>query len=159
MRRYARWTITMAAAVLLMSLSGLAISGPAQDPAAPDKPPLAHLRAYVEAFNSSVQGTMRAFFASRFSDAALKEIPVEQRLTRFRSAKARIKDLTIDLGGVEMIDSVGLGVLIATHNSLRQAGGQLAVANPSPDVQSLLRTMRLDKHFKVLVGQKETCHG
>jgi len=96
MRRYARWTITMAAAVLLMSLSGLAISGPAQDPAAPDKPPLAHLRAYVEAFNSSVQGTMRAFFASRFSDAALKEIPVEQRLTRFRSAKARIKDLTID---------------------------------------------------------------
>ena len=70
-----------------------------------------------------------------------------------------VKDLTIDLGGVEMIDSVGLGVLIATHNSLRQAGGQLTVANPSADIQSLFRTMRLDRHFRVLVGQKETCHG
>jgi anti-anti-sigma factor len=70
-----------------------------------------------------------------------------------------IKDLVIDLAGVEMVDSVGLGVLIATHNSLRQAGGQLTVANPSPDIQSLFRTTRLDKHFKVLVGQKETCHG
>jgi anti-sigma B factor antagonist len=70
-----------------------------------------------------------------------------------------IKALTIDFGNVEMIDSVGLGVLIATHNSLRQAGGQLTVLNPSADIQSLLRTMRLDKHFKVVVGQKETCHG
>jgi anti-anti-sigma factor len=70
-----------------------------------------------------------------------------------------IKDLVIDLASVEMVDSVGLGVLIATHNSLRQAGGQLTVSNPSPDLQSLFRTMRLDKHFRVSVGQKETCHG
>jgi anti-sigma B factor antagonist len=70
-----------------------------------------------------------------------------------------IKDLVVDLSNVEMVDSVGLGVLIATHNSLRQAGGQLVVSNPSADIQSLFRTMRLDKHFKVVVGQKETCHG
>jgi anti-sigma B factor antagonist len=33
-------------------------------------------------------------------------------------AQKGIIDLIIELIGVEMVDSVGLGVLIATHNSL-----------------------------------------
>jgi anti-anti-sigma factor len=55
--------------------------------------------------------------------------------------------LTVDLAGVEMIDSVGLGLLIATHNTLGKSGGRLRVCGASPDIQSLFRTMRLDKHF------------
>jgi anti-anti-sigma factor len=70
-----------------------------------------------------------------------------------------VKDLTIDLGGVEMIDSVGLGVFIATHNSLRQGGGNLTLCNVSKDIHLLLKTMRLDKHFTVLAREKEVCHG
>ena len=70
-----------------------------------------------------------------------------------------IQDLTIDLTGVEMIDSVGLGVLIAAHNSLRQKGGQLIIRNASQDIHTLFKTMRLDRHFTVVVGEKEVCHG
>jgi len=70
-----------------------------------------------------------------------------------------VKDLTIDLAGVEMVDSVGLGVLIATHNSLRQKGSRLVVRNASEDIQMLFKTMRLDRHFTVVVGEKEVCHG
>jgi anti-anti-sigma factor len=70
-----------------------------------------------------------------------------------------VQDLTIDLTGVEMIDSVGLGVLIAAHNSLRQKGGQLSIRNASPDIHSLFKTMRLDKHFTILAGEREACHG
>jgi anti-anti-sigma factor len=55
--------------------------------------------------------------------------------------------LTVDLDGVEMIDSVGLGLLIATHNTLGKAGGKLRVSGASPDILGLFRTMRLDKHF------------
>jgi len=55
--------------------------------------------------------------------------------------------LTVDLAGVEMIDSVGLGLLIATHNTLGKSGGRLRVSGASPDILSLFRTMRLDKHF------------
>ncbi len=62
-----------------------------------------------------------------------------------------IKDLTIDLDGVEMIDSIGMGLLIAAHNSLTKNGGRLRVVNSGEDILRLLRTMRLDKHFEVVV--------
>jgi anti-anti-sigma factor len=72
---------------------------------------------------------------------------------------AGVRALTIDLVGVEMVDSVGLGIFIATHNSLNKAGGKLTVSGVSADIASLFRTMRLDKHFTVVAAQKEPCHG
>jgi len=57
--------------------------------------------------------------------------------------------LTIDLSRVELIDSVGIGLLIAAHNSLAKGGGRLALENVNPDLTGLLRTMRLDKHFMI----------
>ncbi len=64
-------------------------------------------------------------------------------------------NITIDLIHVEMIDSVGLGVFIATHNSLSKAGGRLVVNNASEDIFRLLKMMRLDKHFTVTEVEKE----
>ncbi len=61
-----------------------------------------------------------------------------------------VKELTMDLNGVEMIDSIGMGLLIAAHNSLVKAGGKLRVINPTQDILGLMRTMRLDKHFEVV---------
>ena len=49
--------------------------------------------------------------------------------------------LTIDLSRVELIDSVGIGLLIAAHNSLAKGGGRLALENVNPDLTGLLRTM------------------
>ncbi len=57
--------------------------------------------------------------------------------------------IIIDLDGVEMVDSVGIGVMIATHNSLNKAGGELKVTNVAKDIFSLFCTMRLDRHFTV----------
>ncbi|MBU1169204.1 MAG: STAS domain-containing protein [Proteobacteria bacterium] len=58
-------------------------------------------------------------------------------------------ELVIDLSGVEMVDSVGIGVIIATHNSLDQKGGKLKVINIAEDIYGLFSTMRLDRHFTV----------
>jgi len=81
--------IAMAAAAVLV-----ASAATAQDQAA--HPAMAHLQAYIETFNAGVPGQMKAYFATHLADQALKEIPVEQRLTRFRSAKAELKSLEIE---------------------------------------------------------------
>jgi len=58
-------------------------------------------------------------------------------------------DFIIDLAGVEMVDSVGIGMIIATHNTLDQAGRTLKVVNVSKDVYGLFSTMRLNRRFTV----------
>ncbi len=59
-------------------------------------------------------------------------------------------ELIIDLVGVEMIDSLGLGVMIAAHNSVKKAGGKIVLVNASRDIQRLFNTMRLDRHFTIM---------
>jgi anti-anti-sigma factor len=57
--------------------------------------------------------------------------------------------LTVDLAKVQMVDSSGLGLLIAAHNSLKRAGGQLVVIHASEDILHLCKTMRIHQHFSV----------
>lgn len=60
-----------------------------------------------------------------------------------------ITELTLDLEEVESIDAIGLGLIIATHNSLQGVGGKLTVINLSEEIFRLFKTMRLDQHFEV----------
>ncbi|MGD9503693.1 MAG: STAS domain-containing protein [Syntrophobacteraceae bacterium] len=59
-------------------------------------------------------------------------------------------DIILDLTGVEMVDSVGLGVLIAAYNSVSKGGGKLVFVNTTNDVVKLFKMMRLDKHFTIV---------
>lgn len=83
-----------AAAALVAPVA--AISAQAQGQAAPANPAMAHLKAYIETFNAAIPGEMKAFFLAHVADQALKEVPVEQRLARFRGAKAQLKSLEIE---------------------------------------------------------------
>ncbi len=58
-------------------------------------------------------------------------------------------ELVIDLQGVEMVDSVGIGVIIASHNTLKQKERQLKIINVAKDVYGLFTTMRLNQRFTV----------
>jgi len=60
-----------------------------------------------------------------------------------------VRDLVIDLAGVQMVDSSGIGLLIAAYNSLRKVGGQLALVHASEDLLELFRSMRMHQHFSV----------
>jgi CubicO group peptidase (beta-lactamase class C family) len=93
MRHTRRSTFLTAAAVLLISAA--APAGFCQGPPGPGSTATAHIKAYIEAFNSGVPGEMRSFFLAHIAASALKEIPVEQRLTRFRGAKAQLKTLEL----------------------------------------------------------------
>lgn len=59
------------------------------------------------------------------------------------------KVICIDLENVEMIDSMGLGALIATHNSMQKYDKKLELFNISKDLINLMKTMRLDQHFDI----------
>ena len=63
------------------------------------------------------------------------------------------KELVMDLSGVEMVDSVGIGVFIATHNSMSKSGRKFIVTNVSQDIYNLFKTMRLHQHFEVRMAE------
>ncbi|MDY6823862.1 MAG: STAS domain-containing protein [Thermodesulfobacteriota bacterium] len=60
--------------------------------------------------------------------------------------------IVIDMKGVEMVDSVGIGVMIAVHNSLSKSEGILKIVNADKNIYNLFKTMRLDRHFAVEQG-------
>ena len=61
--------------------------------------------------------------------------------------------LVIDLDGVSMVDSVGIGVIIAVYNSLSQDNRQLKVINVEQDIHGLFSTIRLNRRFTVEATQ------
>lgn len=61
-----------------------------------------------------------------------------------------VKEITIDFKGIEDIDSNGLGLLIATHNSLKGIDGKLKIRNISGRMNKFMQTTHLDKYFEVV---------
>ncbi|AOD23761.1 anti-anti-sigma factor [Rhodococcus sp. p52] len=53
--------------------------------------------------------------------------------------------LLVDLSTTEFIDSSGLGALVSGLKAARQAGGDLRIASPTAQVQSVLALTRLDR--------------
>ena len=60
-----------------------------------------------------------------------------------------VRDLVVDLADVRMIDSSGIGLLIAAYNSLYKIGGRFSVIHASPEILELFQTMRMHQHFSV----------
>jgi anti-sigma B factor antagonist len=57
--------------------------------------------------------------------------------------------LAVDLGGVEFMDSTGLGVLIGGLKRCKEAGGSLALVAPREPVIKVLSITGLDKVFSI----------
>ncbi len=82
------------------------------------------------------------------TDLVASRVP-ELRAKLRELAAAGTRNMTLDLAGVQMIDSTGIGLLVAVHNSLTKAGGKVDVINASKDILSLLRAMRIHQHMTV----------
>lgn len=69
------------------------------------------------------------------------------------AVKSRIDELVksgstrvvVDLSGVGFIDSSGLGALIGSLKSARQAGGDVRIAGPGDQVRAVLKLTNLDR--------------
>ena len=60
-----------------------------------------------------------------------------------------VRELVVDMQNVQMLDSAGLGLLIAAHNSLKKVGGEMSIIQASADILELLTTLRMNQHFKI----------
>jgi anti-anti-sigma factor len=54
------------------------------------------------------------------------------------------RELVLDLGGVDFVDSSGLGLLIATHERTARGNVPMAITGTGPEVQRLFHVAGLD---------------
>jgi anti-sigma B factor antagonist len=75
---------------------------------------------------------------------------VPELRTKMRAiVEAGVREMVVDLAGVHMVDSSGIGLLISAYNSLRKVGGRLVVIHASKDIMELFQTMRMHQHFSI----------
>jgi len=55
----------------------------------------------------------------------------------------------LDFSQVRIIDSLGIGLLVGTHNSLLKQNGYLKIVNVSEDIFQLFKNMRLNEFLDV----------
>ncbi len=60
-----------------------------------------------------------------------------------------VEEAVFDLGKTDMLDSSGIGLLIATCNSFGRKEGKVRVLNVSQDILGLLQSMRLVSRLNV----------
>jgi len=63
--------------------------------------------------------------------------------------KSGVRRLVFDLAQTSMLDSTGIGLLLATFNSMRGVGGEFSVVRASDEILDLLESMRINQHFPV----------
>jgi anti-sigma B factor antagonist len=68
---------------------------------------------------------------------------LREKLTELRPPA--VKDLIVDVSGLEFIDSTGLGLLLGAMRRLRESGGSLSIAGATGGVLRVLEITDLDK--------------
>ncbi len=57
------------------------------------------------------------------------------------------KNILVDLGRVNWINSTGLGILISGYSTVKKSGGELKLLNPSDRIQSIFMVSKLHTVF------------
>ena len=64
-------------------------------------------------------------------------------------SKTDINKIIIDMQNVNFTDSTGIGVLIICFKKVKQAGGNLIIANANATVRNILSITKLDNIFQI----------
>jgi anti-sigma B factor antagonist len=62
---------------------------------------------------------------------------------------AGIRHVVLDLQNVQYMDSMCVGVLVELLTTLKEAGGRIALANASSNIECLFKLTRLDRVFPI----------
>jgi anti-anti-sigma factor len=60
-----------------------------------------------------------------------------------------VTSIILDCTQLNVMDSTGIGCLVAAYNSLTRVNGNLSVIQVSVDIYELLCSMRLDRRIKI----------
>ena len=69
------------------------------------------------------------------------------------------KNVIVDLGRVEFLDSTGLGVLVGAHRRLRATGGSLRLVCPHERLLKIFRITGLDSVFEIHSSVEDAAGG
>ncbi len=58
--------------------------------------------------------------------------------------------ILIDMIYVELLDSSGIGMILAAQNELLRKGGKLQISNLSENILLMLQSVHLDKHIEII---------
>jgi anti-sigma B factor antagonist len=94
-------------------------------------------RTEVDAAVLSLAGEVDVANAAQVRDAALKLV------------EGGPKHLVVDLGGVEYMDSTGLGMLVGLRKRLNEQGGDVVIAAAQPRVAKLFVMTGLAQVFQI----------
>ncbi len=61
----------------------------------------------------------------------------------------KISKLTLNFAGLDMIDSMGIGLVVSTHNALAERDAYFEIINLSADLYKLMKVMRLEEHLNI----------
>ena len=59
------------------------------------------------------------------------------------------KEIVMDFAGVKALDPVGLGVIIAAHNTAKNAGAKFSLTNVPEELHSFFSAIRLNQEFEI----------
>lgn len=71
------------------------------------------------------------------------------RLAIAEAIKNGVTTVKIDMSETNRIDSPSIGILVATHNSLKAVDGKLVIDRVKPHIVELFSFLQLDKRFAV----------
>ena len=63
-----------------------------------------------------------------------------------------INSLIVDLGGVEFMDSSGIGMIMGRYKNMVSRGGKMMLVRPQPQVDKVLELSGIKKHFEKNCG-------
>ena len=69
----------------------------------------------------------------------------DARIVLSAAIDAGVEDLLLDLGGVELVDATGLGLLVGMHRRAERLGRRLVITNVPERVERLLLATRLHR--------------
>lgn len=79
----------------------------------------------------------------------IKPMAEEFRDELLKAAQNNDKNFKIDLTGVKEIDEVGISILVAFYNLLKENENELSMVNVSDNIQKLFERLRLDVKFNI----------
>ena len=62
----------------------------------------------------------------------------------------RPAELIIDMSAVDFMDSSGLGLIMGRYNTIKEIGGTVKVADPSPSIEKIMKLAGLERIIKIV---------
>ena len=87
--------------------------------------------------------------------ANLRSTAELKKMLQDASDDSRIRQVVLDMSGVEMLDSAVLGILLAHHQKLQRRGGELVLLSPSEEMSDLLAMTDLEQLIPVYTTRED----